>query len=84
VGSNHTEEHVTFFSMGDLLLLAITCVCRLHWSARRGSWSRVVRWGVDFLRTTVFYTVTTLIYVERIDWEPTPIKAGVLLFILRS
>eukprot|EP00964_Phaeocystis_antarctica_P117125 scaffold80965_cov35-Phaeocystis_antarctica.AAC.1 len=34
--------------MGDLLLLAITCVCRLHWSARRGSWSRVVRWGVDF------------------------------------
>eukprot|EP00964_Phaeocystis_antarctica_P015293 scaffold8461_cov68-Phaeocystis_antarctica.AAC.4 len=32
--------------MGDLLLLAITCVCRLHWSARRGSWSRVIRWGV--------------------------------------
>ena len=21
-----------YFSMGDLLLLAITCVCRLHWS----------------------------------------------------
>eukprot|EP00964_Phaeocystis_antarctica_P123696 scaffold87386_cov63-Phaeocystis_antarctica.AAC.2 len=38
-----------FFSMGDLLLLAITCVCRLHWSARRGSWSRVIRWGVDFI-----------------------------------
>eukprot|EP00964_Phaeocystis_antarctica_P025875 scaffold14553_cov74-Phaeocystis_antarctica.AAC.1 len=35
--------------MGDLLLLAITCVCRLHWSARRGSWSRVIRWGVDFI-----------------------------------
>jgi len=35
--------------MGDLLLLAITCVCRLHWSARRGSWSRVFRRGVDFI-----------------------------------
>ena len=32
------------FPMGDLLLLAITCVCRLHWSARLGSWSRVIRW----------------------------------------
>eukprot|EP00964_Phaeocystis_antarctica_P055535 scaffold32671_cov65-Phaeocystis_antarctica.AAC.3 len=31
--------------MGDLFLLAITCVCRLHWSARRGSWSRVVETG---------------------------------------
>eukprot|EP00964_Phaeocystis_antarctica_P016981 scaffold9347_cov64-Phaeocystis_antarctica.AAC.1 len=37
------------FPTGDLFLLAITCVCRLHWSARRGSWSRVLRWGVDFI-----------------------------------
>ena len=37
------------FSTGDLFLLAITCVCRLHWSARRGSWSRVFRRGVDFI-----------------------------------
>ena len=27
-------------SVGDLFLLAITCVCRLHWSARRGSRGR--------------------------------------------
>eukprot|EP00964_Phaeocystis_antarctica_P030421 scaffold17184_cov76-Phaeocystis_antarctica.AAC.1 len=39
--------------MGDLLLLAITCVWRLHWSARRGSWSRVIRWGVDFIPMNV-------------------------------
>ena len=34
------SETCTLFSMGDLFLLAITCVCRLHWSVRRGSWSR--------------------------------------------
>ena len=33
---------VTTFSTGDLFLLSITRVCRLHWSVRRGSWSRVV------------------------------------------
>ena len=30
-------------------MLAITCIWRLHWSVRRGSWSRVVRRGVDFI-----------------------------------
>ena len=52
-------------SMGDLLLLAITCVCRLHWSARRGSWSRVVRWGVDFnpICHTGIFGVTFFIFV---------------------
>jgi len=44
-----SHKNTLEFSMGDLLLLAITCVCRLHWSARRGSWSRVIRWGVDFI-----------------------------------
>eukprot|EP00964_Phaeocystis_antarctica_P097328 scaffold63462_cov52-Phaeocystis_antarctica.AAC.5 len=47
--------------MGDLLLLAITCVCRLHWSARRGSWSRVVRWSVDFIPMKFFVIVTFIL-----------------------
>ena len=43
--SDHVGTPPLFFSMGDLFLLAITCVCRLHWSARRGSWSRVSKTG---------------------------------------
>ena len=30
-------------------MLAITCVWRLHWSVRRGTWSRVIKTGVDFI-----------------------------------
>ena len=37
------------FQRGDLFLLAITCVWRLHWSVRRGTWSRVIKTGVDFI-----------------------------------
>ena len=37
------------FQRGDLFLLAITCVWRLHWSVRRGTWSRVIETGVDFI-----------------------------------
>ena len=37
------------FKRGDLFLLAITCVWRLHWSVRRGTWSRVIKTGVDFI-----------------------------------
>eukprot|EP00964_Phaeocystis_antarctica_P049539 scaffold28733_cov75-Phaeocystis_antarctica.AAC.5 len=43
-----------YFSMGDLLLLAITCVCRLHWSARRGSWSRPDQMGCGLHSYEVF------------------------------
>ena len=38
-----TTALYSFFSTGDLFLLSITCVCRLHRSARRGTWSRVFR-----------------------------------------
>ena len=34
--------HAHHFSMGDSFMLSITCACRLHWSVRRGPWSRVV------------------------------------------
>ena len=40
----HTYISTLFFNGGGyLFLLAITCVWRLHWSVRRGSWSRAIR-----------------------------------------
>ena len=37
------------FSTGGFILVSDYCVWRLHWSVRRGSWSRVIKTGVDFI-----------------------------------
>ena len=47
--SKNVTDTPYFFQRGDVFLLAITCVWRLHWSVRRGTWSRVIKTGVDFI-----------------------------------
>ena len=57
------------FKRGDLFLLAITCVWRLHWSVRRGTWSRVIKTGVDFIPIFQWGIYFRLTYCGKIDYK---------------